>query len=391
MSEAVIVAACRTPIGKFQGALSSVPAPALGAIAIKAALDRCGVAPTDVDEVIMGNVLGAGVGQAPARQSALGAGLPASVAALTVNKVCGSGLKAIMLASQAIRAGDADVIVAGGLESMSRAPYLIDRNGPPLGDRKLIDSLMHEGLTCAICDRSMGLIADDLATKAVVSREDQDLFALESHRRAVAAVQAGLFTEEIAPVTAPQRSGDRIVTQDEGPRPDAAIERLAKLPPAFASTGSVTAGNASMISDGGAALVVTSRRFQQQHGLKPLARIVSSATAGLDPADLFVAPVPAIRMALERAGLTTDDIDLYEINEAFAVQTLACMRQLELSADRVNVNGGAIALGHPLGASGARVAVTLLHAMRQRQVRRGVAALCLGGGNAVAAVSELVE
>jgi acetyl-CoA C-acetyltransferase len=388
MNDAVIVAACRTPIGKFQGMLSALPAPELGAVAIRAALAQAGIAPEQVDEVIMGNVLGAGVGQAPARQAALRAGLPGSVAALTINKVCGSGLKAIMLAAQAIRAGDADVIVAGGMESMSRAPFLVDRTGPPLGDRKLVDSLLHEGLTCALCDRSMGVIAEALAESAGVSRADQDLFALESHRRAVAATEAGLFNAEIAAVSVAHRSGDRVVTRDEGPRADAAIERLGTLPPAFAATGSVTAGNASMISDGGAAVVVTSRRFQEAHGLKPLARVAASATAGLEPSDLFVAPVPAIRMALERAKLRTTDIDLFEINEAFAVQALACVRQLDLPRDRVNVNGGAIALGHPLGCSGARVAVTLLHAMRQRQARTGVAALCLGGGNAVAAVFE---
>ena len=390
MNDAVIVAACRTPIGKFQGALAAISAPELGAIAIRAALAQAGIGPEVVDEVIMGNVLGAGIGQAPARQAALRAGLPASVSALTINKVCGSGLKAIMLAAQAIRAGDADVIVAGGLESMSRAPFLVDRIGPPLGDRVLVDSLLHEGLTCAICDRSMGLIAEALAASADVSRADQDLFALESHRRAVAAMDAGFFDDEIAPVTIAQRSGDRVVNRDEGPRADAAIERLGKLSSAFTSGGSVTAGNASMISDGAAAVVVTSRRFQEAHGLKALARIASSATAGLEPSDLFVAPVPAIRMALERAKLARTDVDLYEINEAFAVQALACIRQLGLPLDRVNVHGGAIALGHPLGCSGARVAVTLLHAMRRRQARTGVAALCLGGGNAVAAVFESI-
>ncbi len=390
MNDVVVVAACRTPIGKFQGALAAIAAPELGAIAIRAALTQAGVGPEVVDEVIMGNVLGAGIGQAPARQAALRAGLPASVSALTINKVCGSGLKAIMLAAQAIRAGDADVIVAGGLESMSRAPFLVDRTGPPLGDRALVDSLLHEGLTCALCDRSMGLIAEALAASADVSRADQDQFALESHRRAIAAMEAGFFHDEIAPVTIAQRSGDRVVDRDEGPRADAAIERLAKLSPAFSGSGTVTAGNASMISDGAAAVVVTSRRFQQAHGLKALARIASSATAGLEPSDLFVAPVPAIRMALERAKLATTDVDLYEINEAFAVQLLACVRQLGLSLDRVNVHGGAIALGHPLGCSGARVAVTLLHAMRQRQARTGVAALCLGGGNAVAAVFESI-
>lgn len=390
MTDAVVLAACRTPIGKFQGSLTAIPAPELGATAVRAALVRSGVDPGQVDEVIMGNVLSAGLGQAPARQAALRAGLPASVAALTVNKVCGSGLKAMMLAAQAIRAGDANVVIAGGLESMSRAPFLVDRNGPALGDRTLIDSLLHEGLTCALCDRSMGLIAENLAGSAGISREDQDQFALQSHRRAVAAADAGLFADEIVPVPVMERSGTREVTRDDGPRADASIERMAKLSPAFASAGTVTAGNASMISDGAAAVVIASSRFQQASGLKPIARILSYATAGLKPEDLFVAPVPAIRQALERAGLRVADVDLFEINEAFAVQTLACMRELNLSPERVNVNGGAIALGHPLGCSGARVAVTLLHAMRQRQARIGVAALCLGGGSAVAAVFELI-
>jgi acetyl-CoA C-acetyltransferase len=344
-----------------------------------------------VDEVIMGNVLSAGVGQAPARQAALRAGLPASVSALTINKVCGSGLQAIMLAAQAIRAGDADVVVAGGLESMSRAPFLVDRTGPPIGDRKLVDSMLHEGLTCAFSERSMGLIAEALANSADVSRTDQDRFAFESHRRALAAIDGGAFQDEIVPVTISQRSGDKVINRDEGPRADAAIERLQSLVPAFQSGGSVTAGNASMISDGAAAVVVTSRRFQEKHGLQPMARIVSYATAGVEPGDLFVAPVPAVRMALAKAGISIPDVDLFEINEAFAVQVLACVRQLELSMDRVNVNGGAIALGHPLGCSGARVAVTLLHAMRQRRAKTGVAALCLGGGNAVATVFESVS
>lgn len=390
MNEVVVLSACRTPIGKFQGALSSLTGPELGAIAIRSAIERSGIEFDQVNEVIMGNVLSAGVGQAPARQAALKAGLPSSVAALTINKVCGSGLKAIMLAAQAIRADEAEVVIAGGLESMSRAPYLVDRTGPLLGDRVLTDSLMHEGLTCAMSHLSMGTIADNLATSATITRADQDQFALESHRRALAAAQSGAFADEIVPVTVSQRGGDKIVSTDEGPRPDAVIERLAKLSPSFGSTGTVTAGNASMISDGAAAVVVASQQFQEAHGLKALAKVVSSATAGMDPTDLFVAPVLAIRMALEKARLSIADIDLFEINEAFAVQVLACVRQLNLDPARLNVNGGAIALGHPLGCSGARVAVTLLHAMRRRQARRGIAALCLGGGNAVATVFELV-
>jgi len=388
MSESVIVAARRTPIGKFQGQLASIPSPELGALALRAALDEVSLAPGVIDEVIFGNVLGAGVGQAPARQAALRAGLPDSVAALTINKVCGSGLKAVMLADQAIRAGDVAAVVAGGFESMSRAPYLIERTSPPLGDRTLIDSLMHEGLTCALSRQSMGQIAEALARNRQISREDLDAFAFQSHQRAVSAMASGQFGAEMVPVTVSVRGASQVVTQDEGPRSDVSLERLSKLRPAFAEAGCITAGNASMISDGAAALVVTSTAFQQQHDLPVLARITASATAGLAPEDLFVAPVLAIQKAVSRAGLTLEDIDLFEINEAFAVQVLACVRDLGLPLDRVNVQGGAIALGHPLGCSGARVAVTLVHALAQRQLRRGVAALCLGGGNAVAAVFE---
>ena len=388
MNEVVILSACRTPIGKFQGALATLTATDLGAIAVRAALEQAGVAAEQVDEVILGNVLSAGVGQAPARQAALRAGLPPTVAALTVNKVCGSGLKAIMLAAQAIRAGDANVIVAGGFESMSRAPFLLDRAGPVLGDRPLIDSLRHDGLTCPFSDRSMGQIAESLAASENLARSAQDGYAHESHRRAMASIERGDFDQEIVPVTVPQRGGERIVSRDEGPRADTTLERLAQLRPIFAEEGSVTAGNASMMSDGAAAVVVCSRSFQKSHGLKPIARMVSYATAGTEPGDLFVAPVPAIRRALALASLPIDDVNLFEINEAFAVQMLAGMKQLGLFGEKVNVHGGAIALGHPLGASGARVVVTLLHALQQRRERWGVAALCLGGGNAVAAVFE---
>lgn len=391
MRAPVILAASRTPIGKFQGALSSIPAPELAAAALRTALAASRVEATQVDEVILGNVLGAGVGQAPARQAALLAGLPSSVAALTVNKVCGSGLKAIMLAGQAIRAGDAQVVMAGGAESMSRAPFLVARTASPLGDRTMTDSLMHEGLTCAMTRQSMGLIADALARTQEISRTDQDLLALTSHLRAVAAWDRGDFAAEVTPITIPGRGGPRTVTRDEGPREDASRESLGGLRPAFQESGCVTAGNASMISDGAAAIVIASTEFQRAHSLPALATLVASATAGRDPADLFVAPVDAIRMAVARAGITLDQVDLFEINEAFAVQVLACVRALQISLDKVNVHGGAIALGHPLGCSGARVAVTLLHAMRQRQVRYGVAALCLGGGNAVAAVFERAD
>ena len=390
MNEAVILSACRTPIGKFQGALSALTATELGAIVVRAALEQAGVAPEQVNEVILGNVLSAGVGQAPARQAALRAGLPPTVAALTVNKVCGSGLKAIMLAAQAIRAGDADVIVAGGFESMSRAPYLLDRTGPALGDRPLIDSLQHDGLTCPFSDRSMGQIAEALAASENLSRSAQDGYAHESHRRATVAIESGAFAQEIVPVTVTQRNGERVVIRDEGPRADTTIERLAQLRSIFADGGTVTAGNASMMSDGAAAVVVCSRSFQETHGLKPIARLVSYATAGTSPGDLFVAPVPAIRRTLALASFPIDEVDLFEINEAFAAQMLACTRQLALPNEKVNVHGGAIALGHPLGASGARVVVTLLHALQQRHERWGVASLCLGGGNAVAALFEII-
>ena len=390
MNEVVILSACRTPIGKFQGALSALTATELGAIAIRAALERAGVAVEQVDEVILGNVLSAGVGQAPARQAALRAGLPPTVAALTVNKVCGSGLKAIMLAAQAIRAGDADVVVAGGFESMSRAPYLLDRAGPVLGDRPLIDSLQHDGLTCPFSDRSMGQIAESLAASENLSRSALDGYAYESHRRATAAIERGDFAREIVPVTVSQRGGERMVSRDEGPRADTTPERLAQLRSIFTEGGTVTAGNASMMSDGAAAVVVCSRSFQESHGLQSIARMVSYATAGTEPGDLFVAPVLAIRRVLALASLPIDDVDLFEINEAFAVQMLACMKQLGLTGANVNVHGGAIALGHPLGASGARVVVTLLHALQQRHERWGVASLCLGGGNGVAALFEAV-
>ena len=391
MNEVIILSACRTPIGKFQGALSALSATDLGAIAVRAALDQAGVAAEQVDEVILGNVLSAGVGQAPARQAALRAGLPPSVAALTVNKVCGSGLKAIMLAAQAIRAGDANVIVAGGFESMSRTPYLLDRAGPVLGDRPLIDALQHDGLTCSFSGRSMCQIAESLAASENVSRSAQDAYAHESHRRATAAIERGDFAREIVSVKVPQRGGERIVGRDEGPRADTTLERLAQLHSIVAEGGTVTAGNASMMSDGAAAVVVCSRSFQQTHGLTPIARLVSYATAGTEPGDLFVAPVPAIRRTLALAALSIDDIHLFEINEAFAVQMLACRNQLGLTGENVNVHGGAIALGHPLGASGARVVVTLLHALQQRRVRWGVASVCLGGGNAVAALFEALS
>ncbi len=388
MPDAFLLSACRTPIGKFRGSLSSLAVTDLGAIAVREAVARAGVKPSDIDEAILGNVLSAGVGQAPARQAALRAGLPPSVAALTVNKVCGSGLKAVMLAAQGIRCGDVDLVVAGGMESMSQAGWVLPRDAPALGDRQLVDSLMHDGLTCPFNQKSMGEIADALARQAGVSRDEQDRFALDSHRRAVAAAEAGVFAAETIAVPVRRGSGESLVTQDEGPRSDTSLERLALLTPVFGEAGTVTAGNSSMISDGAAAVVVGSEAAAARSGKRPLARIVTSATSGAEPQDLFTTPVEAIRRVLAKADRSLDEIDLFEINEAFAVQMLACMRELRLPPDRVNVHGGAIALGHPIGASGARVLVTLLHALESRDGRFGIAALCLGGGNAVAMLVE---
>jgi acetyl-CoA C-acetyltransferase len=388
MSHAFILSAHRTPIGKFRGSLSSLPATELGAIVVREAVARAGVDPSEVDEVILGNVLSAGLGQAPARQAALRAGLPPKVAALTINKVCGSGLKAVMLAAQTVRCGDADVVVAGGMESMSRVPWLLPREAPALGDRVSIDSLMHDGLVWPFTKQSMGEVANELAKKAGISRGEQDRYSLESHRRAVAASEAGAFAAEIVPVPVPHGGAESTVSLDEGPRSDTSIERLEELPPVFHSDGTVTAGNASLISDGAAAVVVVSESAAARSNVRPLARIVTSATSGDDPQEVFTTPVEAIRRVLAQAKRVINDIDLFEINEAFAVQMLACMHQLELPPDRVNVHGGAIALGHPIGASGARVLVTLLHALQLRGGRLGVAALCLGGGNAVAMFVE---
>jgi acetyl-CoA C-acetyltransferase len=391
-TSAVILSTCRTPIGRFLGGLVSVPAPELGAVAAREALRRAGVEPERVDEVIIGNVLSAGVGQAPARQVALKAGLPPSVAALTVNKVCGSGLKAVMLGDQAIRAGDAEIVLAGGIESMSRAPHLLlgGRTGLKFGDQKLIDSMVHDGLWCAFAQWHMGSAAEHTARKFGIPRGEQDEFAVESHRRAVAAMRAGRFDSEIVPVQPAGRRDSEAVRQDEGPRGNTSLERLSGLKPAFDAAGTVTPGNASMLSDGAAAVVVASEAAARSRGTRPLARIVATAVAGVEPKELFIAPVPAVRRVLDKAGLRLEDIDLFEINEAFAAQMLACIRQLDLDPARVNVHGGAIALGHPIGASGARVLVTLLHALEQHNQRRGLASLCLGGGNAVAMIVERV-
>jgi acetyl-CoA C-acetyltransferase len=387
MPNAFILSACRTPIGKFRGSLSWLPAVELGAIAVREAVLRAAVEPGSIDEVIFGNVLSAGVGQAPARQAALRGGLRPQVAALTVNKVCGSGLKAVSLAAQGIRCGDVDLVVAGGMESMSQAGFVLPRDGPPVGDRSLIDSMLHDGLTCPFSKKSMGEIADALAKRAGISRERQDQFALESHRRAVVAAHAGAFVAEIVSVPS-RRASENSISRDEGPRADTDLAQLARLKSAFGPDTTITAGNSSMISDGAAAVVVASESAVARSGRQPLARIVASATSGGEPEDLFTAPVEAVRRVVAKAGCTLGDVDLFEINEAFAVQALADIQQLEIPVDHVNVSGGAIALGHPIGASGARVLVTLLHALERRNGRIGVAALCLGGGNAVAMLVE---
>jgi acetyl-CoA C-acetyltransferase len=388
----VIVGAARTPIGKFLGALSPLSAPELGAIAIREALKRSRVPAEDVQEVIMGHVIQGGTGQAPARQAALKAGLPATVSAVTVNKVCGSGLKAVMLASQAIKAGDAQVIIAGGQESMSNAPYYVYgmRNGVKLTDQKMVDGMIKDGLWCASCDVHMGRHAEYTAKKAQASREDQDEFAATSHRKAVSAIESGKFKSEIARVEIPGKKGPTVVETDEGPRKDTTAETLAKLRPAFPGKNgenddlTVTAGNASSLNDGAAALVVVSEEFAEAHNLEILGRITGYATGATNPEDLFFAPIKAVRNLMKKTGAKIGDYDLIEANEAFASQAIADGEELGWDWKRVNVNGGAIALGHPLGASGARVLTTLLYAMKERGAKKGLATLCLGGGDAVA-------
>ncbi|HEY8342286.1 MAG TPA: acetyl-CoA C-acetyltransferase [Calditerricola sp.] len=390
--DAVIVSAVRTPIGSFNGTLSSVSATELGAAVIRAALERAGVAPEQVDEVIMGNVLQAGLGQNPARQAAVKAGLPHDVPAQTVNMVCGSGLKAVHLAAQAIWTGEADVVVAGGMENMSQAPYLLPhvRKGYRMGNQTVVDSMIHDGLWCAFNDYHMGITAENLAEQYGITREEQDRFALWSQEKAARAIAAGKFRDEIVPVTVRNRKGEeRMVDADEHPRPDTTLEKLAKLPPAFKPDGTVTAGNASGINDGAACLVVTSREKAEKLGLTPLAVIRANASAGVDPRVMGIGPVPATRKALAKAGLALEDIDLIEANEAFAAQSLAVAKALGIPEDKLNVNGGAIALGHPIGASGARIMVTLIHEMRRREARYGLATLCIGGGQGVATVVAL--
>lgn len=390
--EPVLLSAARTPIGKFGGSLADLTAPQLGAIAIKAALERAGVNGDVVDEVIMGNVVGAGLGQAPARQAALGAGVPDSVSALTINKVCGSGLKAVMLAASMIKAGDADVIVAGGMENMSRAPYLLPqaRFGYRLGNGEMQDAVVHDGLWCAVEHHHMGNSAEWVADACNVSREMQDEFAYNSHRKAAAAIARGAFKNEIVPVELKSRKGTTIFDTDEPVRADSTVEALAKLKPAFKADGTVTAGNAPGITDGASALVVASMAKAQQLGAKPLARITGYAQAGVKPLEIFTAPAFAVRRLLEVTNTSLADYDLYEFNEAFAAQALANGHDLKIDWDRLNVNGGAVALGHPIGASGARVLTTLVYALQERGGKRGLATLCLGGGEAVALAIELI-
>jgi acetyl-CoA C-acetyltransferase len=400
-----VVSAARTPIGKFGGALSATPGVELGGVAIRAAVERAGLPEnTPIDEVLMGQVLQGGAGQAPARQAALNAGLPETTSATTINRVCGSGLKAIMLAAAELKAGDAEVAVAGGMESMNLAPYLVPgaRFGLRLGDGKLVDMTVHDGLWCSIEDCHMGTHAERVAISNEVSREDQDAFALESHRRAIAAQDAGRFEDEMAPVTVRDAKGrETLVDADEGPRRDTSSEALARLRPAFAlpegedrrdvTIGSVTAGNSPGITDGAAATVVASERAVERLGLKPLARIVGYAQAEVAPKWLFLAPIEGVRKLLKQLDMEIGDFDLVEINEAFAAQTLADGRALGFDWSKTNVNGGAVALGHPIGASGARIVATLLHELRRREGRYGLATLCLGGGGSVAAAFERVQ
>jgi acetyl-CoA C-acetyltransferase len=388
----VIISAARTPIGRFLGGLSPLSAPELGAIAIRAAVARSGLKAEDIQEVIMGNVIQGGVGQAPARQAALKAGIPATVSALTINKVCGSGLKAVMLAAQSIKAGDHDVILAGGMESMSNAPFYNYgmRAGIKLGDQPLVDGMIRDGLWCAFCDVHMGGHAEYTAKKAGVTRKMQDDFAARSHQKAIAAIESGKFKDEIVPVQIPGKKGPTTVDTDESPRKDTTAESLTKLRPAFPSKDgknddlSVTAGNASSLNDGASALVVTSEAYARAHGLKILARIDAYATGATEPRDLFFAPIEAVQNLMKKSGSKIGDFDLIEANEAFASQAIADGQGLSWNWDRVNVNGGAIALGHPIGASGARVLTTLLYALKDRNLTRGLATLCLGGGDAVA-------
>ncbi|PID61905.1 MAG: acetyl-CoA C-acyltransferase [Gammaproteobacteria bacterium] len=389
MTEAVIVAALRTPIGRFQGGLAGLPASTLGATVIKALLEKSGIKPESVDDVLLGQVLSTGVGQNPARQAALAAGLPETTPAITLNRVCGSGLDAVALARQIILAGDATTILAGGQENMSAAMHAVpnSRTGQRMGNWQMIDTMIVDGLWCAMNDYHMGQTAENIATKFDISREDQDRFAADSQQKTAAAREK--FREEIVPVEVPQRKGDPVVIDsDEHPKPDTTAESLAKLRPAFTKDGTVTAANASGINDGAAVIAVMSREAAEEQGLPILATIRASARAGVDPAIMGTGPIPAVKQCLDRAGWSVDDLDLIESNEAFAAQSLSVLRELGLDATKVNVNGGAIALGHPIGASGARILVTLLHEMQRRDAKKGLATLCIGGGQGVALAVE---
>ena len=391
MRNAVIVSAVRTPIGKFQGSLSPFSAVNLGACVVREAVRRAAVDPAEVDEIIMGNVVSAGLGQNPARQAGLKGGLDPRVAALTINKVCGSGLKAVALAAQAIQTHNAEILVAGGMESMTNCPYLLPqmRAGSRLGHAQALDSMITDGLWDAFENFHMGMTAELVAEKYNISRQRQDEYAVESHRRAIEAAQCGRFKDEIVPVSIPQKKGAAVEFRtDESPRADTSLEALGRLRPAFKPNGTVTAGNAPGTSDGAAALVVTSLERAREMGRQPMARVVGQAVSGVDPKWVMMAPVDAVRKLLEKVGWKREDVDLFELNEAFAVQAIAVIEQLGLDPGRTNVNGGAVALGHPIGASGARILVSLLYEMGRREARRGVAALCLGGGNAVALAVE---
>ncbi|MFZ0731186.1 MAG: acetyl-CoA C-acetyltransferase [Candidatus Sulfotelmatobacter sp.] len=391
--DVVIISGCRTPVGKFQGSLSDLTAPQLGAIVVREAVKRAGVEVAEIDECIMGNVVSAGLGQNPARQAAIFGGLTPATGAMTINKVCGSGLKAVALAAQAVQTGNSSVVVAGGMESMTNAPYLLPqaRKGYRLGNAQIIDSMVHDGLWDIYNDYHMGITGENVAEKYGITREEQDQFAVNSHRKAVAAIKECRFKSQIVPVEIPAKKKGAppvIFDKDEGPREDTTIEILRSLKPAFKKDGTVTAGNAPGVNDGAAAVVVTSAKRAEQLGAKPMVRIVAQATSGVEPKWVMMAPVGAVRQIWEKTGWKNEDVDLYELNEAFSVQALGVMRELGLNPDKVNVNGGAVALGHPIGASGARVLVTLIYEMIRRDVNRGIAALCLGGGNAVAMAVE---
>jgi len=391
MNEVAIVSAVRTPVGKFQGAFAEMTAVELGAVAVREAVRRAGIDAASVDECLMGCVLPAGLGQNPARQAALRGGLADTVSAMTLNMVCGSGLKAVALAAQAVEAGDAEVVVAGGMESMSNAPYLLPqaRRGMRMGDSAVVDSMIRDGLWCACEDYHMGITGENVAEKHSITREQQDAYALESHRRASAAWREGRFDAEVAPVEIPGKKGAvTVVKRDESVRDDASIEALAALKPAFKKDGTVTAGNAPGVNDAAAAVVVMSTAKAASLGIKPLVTVKAQATTGVAPKWVMLAPVTGVQKVLKKAGWNRDDVDLYELNEAFSVQALGVMKELGLDAARVNVNGGAVAIGHPIGASGARVLVTLVYEMMRRDAKKGVAALCLGGGNSVAMAIE---